>query len=127
MKMNDVVSTIREIKSNLADVVPPEVTDRVLEAMGLQVRRSAFGSLASGTGIFLAGCIVGGAVALMFAPKAGLELRSDLEDKLDTVIDKLKNLVGQKVEGEETAEGIRKNKETTAGATTRTPGTIHTS
>jgi gas vesicle protein len=103
MKMNDVVSSLKGIKSELADVLPPEVIDRVLEGMGLQVRRSSVGAFASGTGIFLAGVIIGGAAALLLAPKAGLELRSDLEDKLDTVIDRLKTMAHLKGEEDDTS------------------------
>ncbi len=120
MKMNEVVSQLKGIKHELGDIVPPEVIDRVLESMGLQVRRSSFRGFASGTGIFLAGIVIGGAAALLLAPKAGLELRGDLEDKLDTVIEKLKGLVGQKTEGEEETAG-GKSASSTSSTKTTTP------
>lgn len=134
MKMNDVVSSLKGIKSELADVLPPEVIDRVLEGMGLQVRRSSVGAFASGTGIFLAGVIIGGAAALLLAPKAGLELRSDLEDKLDTVIDKLKTMAHLKGEEDDTSKSATAKGATTADkdknkegnqAGTRTGGPLH--
>lgn len=136
MKMNDVVSSLKGIKSELADVLPPEVIDRVLEGMGLQVRRSSVGAFASGTGIFLAGVIIGGAAALLLAPKAGMELRSDLEDKLDTVIDKLKTVAHLKGEEDDTSKSATakgggtstadkdKNKEGNQSGT-RTGGPLH--
>lgn len=93
MKMNDIVSQLKSVKNDLGDVLPPEFIDRMLETMGLQVRRSAFSGFMSGTGIFLAGVVCGGAAALLLAPKAGLEMRSDLEDKIDTLIEKVKAMV----------------------------------
>jgi len=133
MKMNEVVSSLKGIKNDLGDILPPEVIDRVLESMGLQVRRSRVSGFFSGTGIFLAGIIIGGAAALLLAPKAGLETRSDLEDKLDSVIEKLKGMVGQKTtEGEETEGGKTSGATATAKTTdkgnqsgTRPTGTVH--
>jgi len=93
MKMNDIMSQMKTIRNELGDVLPPEFIDRVLEGMGLQVRRSAFRGFASGTAVFLAGVVVGGAAALLLAPKAGLETRGDIEDKIDTLIEKVKGLV----------------------------------
>ena len=95
MKMNDIMSQMKTIKNELGDVLPPEFIDRVLEGMGLQVRRSAFRGFASGTAVFLAGVVVGGAAALLLAPKAGLETRGDIEDKIDTLIEKVKGLVSR--------------------------------
>ena len=133
MKMNDVVSTLKDIKHELGDILPPEAIDRVLETMGLQVRRSPIRGFASGTGLFLVGVIIGGAAALLFAPKAGLEVRSDLEDKLDTVIAKLKTMVGKgEAEEEDTsksASASRPSDKSTTATTNQTgttrPGGIH--
>ena len=54
--------------------------DDVLRYIGLTTNkpvRSAFG----GIGAFVIGCAVGGIAALMLAPKAGTELRTDVKDK----------------------------------------------
>ena len=110
MKMNEIVRQMKSIKNDLGEVLPPEFIDRVLEGMGLQQRRSAFRGFASGTAVFLAGVVVGGAAALLLAPKAGLETRGDIEDKIDTLIEKVKGLVSR---GEAETESTG----TTAGAT----------
>jgi gas vesicle protein len=140
--MNDIVSQLKSVKNDLGDVLPPEFIDRMLETMGLQVRRSAFTGFLSGTGIFLAGVVCGGAAALLLAPKAGLEMRSDLEDKVDTLIEKVKAMVpGLSTEGETTGSNTGtsasssssstgaksdKSKEGNASQGARTPGsTIH--
>jgi len=128
MKMNDVVSSLKSMKNDLGDIVPPEVVDRVLESMGLQVRRSSFIGFASGTGIFLAGVVIGGAAALLLAPKAGMELRGDLEDKLDGIMEKLKGMVGSSKEEGASASGGQSDKGKNAGSTTggaRPGGPIH--
>jgi gas vesicle protein len=138
MKMNDIVSQLKSVKNDLGDVLPPEFIDRMLETMGLQVRRSAFSGFLSGTGIFLAGVVCGGAAALLLAPKAGLETRSDLEDKVDTLIEKVKSMVpGLSSEGDTsgtnasassssgTANKSDKGKEGNTSQGSRQSGTIH--
>lgn len=137
MKMNDIVSQLKSVKNDLGDVLPPEFIDRMLETMGLQVRRSAFSGFLSGTGIFLAGVVCGGAAALLLAPKAGLETRSDLEDKVDSLIEKVKSIVpGLSSEGDTTGTNASasssttstksdKNKEGNTSQGSRQTGTIH--
>jgi hypothetical protein len=54
--------------------------DDVLRYIGLTTAkpvRTSFG----GIGAFVIGCAVGGIAALMLAPKAGTELRTDVKDK----------------------------------------------
>jgi gas vesicle protein len=112
MKMNDIMSQVKTIKNELGDVLPPEFVDRVLEGMGLQVRRSAVRGFASGTAIFLAGVVCGGAAALLLAPKAGLETRGDIEDKIDTLIEKVKSMIP----GSESTESTGTSASSTSGA-----------
>jgi gas vesicle protein len=100
MKMNELKSQLKGLTQEIGDILPDDFVDRMLEGMGLQQRRSAFRGFAAGTGIFLAGVVVGGAAALLLAPKAGLETRSDLEDKLDGLIEKVKGMVSRDTEGE---------------------------
>ncbi|HEX4475611.1 MAG TPA: YtxH domain-containing protein [Polyangiaceae bacterium] len=58
-------------------------TDDILGALGLQ-RRSTFGDvIVPALGIFAAGAVVGGAVALLLAPKSGDEMRRDLASRAD--------------------------------------------
>ena len=50
-----------------------------------------------GFGKFLAGAGVGAAIALLFAPKKGSELRKDLKNKIDELITKAKELDKEEV------------------------------
>jgi hypothetical protein len=56
--------------------------DDVLEAIGLQERRSAWAATFGSIGIFALGCLVGAGIGLAFAPKPGNELRTDLGEKV---------------------------------------------
>ena len=56
--------------------------DDVLEALGLQERRSGFATTLGTLGIFALGCLVGAGIGLAFAPKSGDELRNELGDKV---------------------------------------------
>lgn len=56
--------------------------DDVLEAIGLQERRSGWTTTFGSIGIFLLGCLVGAGIGLAFAPKPGDELRNELGDKV---------------------------------------------
>ena len=121
MNMNEFKSQLKDLSSELGGIMPHDVIDRILDSMGLQVRRSAARSVISGTGLFLAGVIIGGAAALLLSPKNGLEIRSDIEDKLDGVIDKLKHMA-KRSEAEESAGASTR---TNAGSDKGTSSTIH--
>lgn len=54
--------------------------DDVLRYIGLTTYKPARTSI-GGIGAFVIGCAVGGIAALMLAPKAGTELRTDVKDK----------------------------------------------
>src|SRR5918912_4620157 len=56
--------------------------DDVLEAMGLEERRSGWTTAFGSIGIFALGCLVGAGIGLAFAPKAGDELRNELGDRV---------------------------------------------
>jgi gas vesicle protein len=67
------------------------------------MNREQWGSF--GIGI-LAGSVVGGAVALLFAPKSGKETRAffkekagDIEDKLGEKVSTVRHSVGEKISG----------------------------
>lgn len=45
-----------------------------------------------GLGKFIIGASVGAALGMLFAPKKGSELRADLKNKMDELIDKAKNI-----------------------------------
>ncbi|MFI3260320.1 MAG: YtxH domain-containing protein [bacterium] len=46
----------------------------------------------NGNGKYVIGALVGASVALLFAPKSGKELRADLKNKMEEVIEDVKNL-----------------------------------
>jgi hypothetical protein len=54
----------------------------LLEALGLQIRPKMVARILTIFGTFGVGMIVGAGVALLFAPKAGQELRGDIQRKL---------------------------------------------
>ena len=54
----------------------------ILGALGLESKRSSTNVIASSLGVFSIGLVVGAAAALMFAPKAGRELRDDVGTRL---------------------------------------------
>jgi hypothetical protein len=56
--------------------------DDVLEALGLEERRSGVATTLGTLGIFALGCLVGAGIGLAFAPKSGDELRNELGDKV---------------------------------------------
>ncbi len=56
--------------------------DDVLEMLGLETRTSLPGRLVGMLGTFGVGLLVGAGVALLLAPKPGVELRQDLRAKL---------------------------------------------
>jgi hypothetical protein len=56
--------------------------DDVLEALGLQERRSGVATTLGTLGIFALGCLVGAGIGLAFAPKSGDELRNELGDRV---------------------------------------------
>ena len=45
-----------------------------------------------GTGKFVLGAALGAGLGLLFAPKKGKELRKDLKDKIDEVVENIKSL-----------------------------------
>ena len=45
-----------------------------------------------GTGKFVLGAAIGAGLGLLFAPKKGKELRKDLKDKIDEVVEHIKSL-----------------------------------
>ena len=54
----------------------------IASAVGLEARSSASGDMLTAFGIFGAGIILGAGLALLFAPKAGHEIRHDIADKV---------------------------------------------
>jgi hypothetical protein len=76
-------NVLDEVMPHIKEAIPSSWTpDRLIRALSSELRRERHSVL--GPVFFItAGLIVGGAVALALAPKAGSDLRSDLVDKLN--------------------------------------------
>jgi hypothetical protein len=78
-----------EIKNGLksfTDSLPKDFSaDKLLASLGLEQRRSRLSMILPGIAMFGAGIIVGAALGAIFAPKAGIELRADLAEKLESL------------------------------------------
>ena len=58
--------------------------ERLLERFGVESRRTQSDNILPALGIFAAGALVGGILGLLFAPKAGRELREELNERIKT-------------------------------------------
>jgi hypothetical protein len=57
----------------------------IANAIGLEARASATGDMLTAFGIFGTGMILGAGLALLFAPKAGHEIRHDIAEKVGEI------------------------------------------
>jgi hypothetical protein len=73
--------TLRDLSQQLGSRLPEP--DDVLHWIGLQQQRTANDTAFSMIAAFALGTVVGGALALLFAPKPGHELRHDLGERLE--------------------------------------------
>ena len=80
--------TIKDLSQQLGTRLPER--DELLNWIGLQ-QRNANETAFTMIGVFALGTVVGGALALLFAPKPGHQLRHDLGERLDGATQKLKN------------------------------------
>jgi gas vesicle protein len=64
--------------------------DDVLSRMGLQRRTEAVDYILPSLGLFGVGIMVGAGLGLMFAPKRGAELRTDITRAAENMADKLR-------------------------------------
>ena len=72
--------TLKDLSQQLGSALPER--DHLLNWIGLQ-QRNANDTAFTMIGAFALGTLVGGALALLFAPKPGHELRQDLGERLD--------------------------------------------
>jgi len=70
----------------------------ILAALGLERRRSALDVLLPAVGMFAAGVIVGGGVALLLAPKSGRETRRQLKGKASELTHRIGESAGELAE-----------------------------
>lgn len=80
--------TLKDLSQQLGNRLPER--DELLNWIGLQ-QRSANDTAFTMIGAFALGTVVGGALALLFAPKPGHELRHDLGERLDATTQRLKD------------------------------------
>jgi hypothetical protein len=62
------------------DLLPTK--DQLTEAIGLRRAPSPMSDVATALAIFASGVLAGGAVALLFAPRPGRQLRRDLRERM---------------------------------------------
>ena len=79
--------TLKDLSQQLGTRLPER--DELLNWIGLQ-QRNANETAFTMLGAFALGTVVGGALALLFAPKPGHQLRHDLGERLDGATQKLK-------------------------------------
>jgi YtxH-like protein len=79
--------TLKDLSQQLGTRLPER--DELLNWIGLQ-QRNANETAFTMIGAFALGTVVGGALALLFAPKPGHQLRHDLGERLDGATQKLK-------------------------------------
>src|SRR5262249_25075259 len=65
--------------------------DDLANAVGLQIKNSATQELISALGIFSSGILLGAGLALLFAPKAGAEIRRDIARKVEEFSERIGN------------------------------------
>ena len=62
----------------------------IASAVGLEARSSVTSDMLAAFGIFGTGMILGAGLALLFAPKAGREIRHDIAEKVGKIGDHLR-------------------------------------
>jgi hypothetical protein len=72
--------------------------DDFVHSIGLERRRTAGEKIITAVGVFGAGLLVGAGLGVLFAPKAGRELRSDIGASVNKVGEKAREL-GERVRG----------------------------
>jgi hypothetical protein len=85
--------TVRRVRSLANDVD----IDDLLETIGLQQRRSAYGALLPAIGILGAGILVGAGLGLLFAPTSGKILRREAEGRVNQLKGKIRPAVHDSV------------------------------
>jgi len=90
--------TLKDLSQQLGTRLPER--DELLNWIGLQ-QRNANEMAFTMIGAFALGTVVGGALALLFAPKPGHQLRHDLGERLDGATQKLKEQLTPTTNSEE--------------------------
>lgn len=67
----------------------------IASAVGLEARSSTTGDMLTAFGIFGTGVVLGAGLALLFAPKAGQDIRHDIAEKVGEIGEHLRARVPQ--------------------------------
>ena len=86
---------IQDTVKDKMDAVRGLGTNEILAALGLERRRTALDVLLPAVGVFAAGLVVGGGIALMLAPKSGKETRRQLKGKASEITHRLGESAGE--------------------------------
>lgn len=89
---------IQDTLRDKMDAVRGLGSNEILAALGLERRRTALDVLLPAVGVFAAGLVVGGGIALMFAPKSGRETRRQLKGKASELTHRLGESAGELAE-----------------------------
>ncbi len=74
----------------------------VAAAVGLQTRPSTSTEVLGAFGVFGAGILLGAGLALIFAPKAGSEIRHDIAESVGTLGERLRASTADQTQGSNT-------------------------
>jgi gas vesicle protein len=109
---------IQDTVKDKMDVVRGLSSNDILAALGLERRRSALDVLLPAVGVFAAGAILGGGIALLLAPKSGRETRRQLKGKASELTHRLGESAGE-IAGEVRGAVAQKAEEIGIGGTSR--------
>ena len=107
---------LKQIVDNLNDSVSSSYdrnVDKLLDRVGLEQRRATTDVVLPALGIFGAGIAVGATLGMLFAPKRGEELRSDIRHSLEDLRQKSAEEYNQLREKSE--EALRSARERVSG------------
>jgi len=89
---------IQDTVKDKMDAVRGLGSNDILAALGLERRRSAFDVLLPAVGVFAAGVVVGGGIALLLAPKSGRETRRQIKGKASELTHRIGESAGELAE-----------------------------
>lgn len=111
----DLKKALSNVNSSIGDTYDNSM-NAVLDRLGLEHKRSTMEVVLPALGIFGAGIAVGAALGVLFAPKRGDEIRSDLRNQVGQLREKGTESYEQlKSQG---AEALGQEQEETTGQTT---------
>jgi gas vesicle protein len=84
MDLNDLLENLNTSVSSSYD----RNMEKMLDQLGLEQKRATQDVVLPALGVFGAGIAVGASLGLLFAPKRGQELRSDIQDSLEDLREK---------------------------------------